>query len=180
MAPKDDDDSSPLAVTPDDSSSPLAVAPDDSSSLLAVAAPDDSDAPKLVPSSLLDSKASKIVGSSPLESMAIDFLPDSEVVPDSLPPGAFFAHIVSLFMKTANRGIMHTQHFWPCARCGLVHMDYMVFAMLYGFVEFACEVFMPDLDKVIKDGNNIMLDADVLKMLEENHKQEIATRKKDA
>jgi hypothetical protein len=85
MAPKDDDDSSPLAVTPDDSS-PLAVAPDDSSSLLAVAAPDDSDAPKLVPSSLLDSEASKIIGSTPSESMAIDFLPDSEVVPDLLPP----------------------------------------------------------------------------------------------
>jgi hypothetical protein len=59
-------------------------------------------------------------------------------------------------------------------------MDYMVFSMLYGFVEFDCEVFMPDLDKVIKDGNNIMLDADMLKMLEENRKQEIATRKKDA
>jgi hypothetical protein len=81
MAPKDDDDSSPLVVTPDDSSSPLAVAPYDSSSLLAVAAPDDSDAPKLVPSSLLDSEASKIIGSTPSESMAIDFLPDSEVVP---------------------------------------------------------------------------------------------------
>jgi hypothetical protein len=56
----------------------------------------------------------------------------------------------------------------------------MVFAMQYGFVEFDCEVFMPDLYKVIKDGNNITLDADVLKMLEENRKQEIARRKKDA
>jgi hypothetical protein len=120
MAPKDDDNSFLLAVTPDDSSSPLAVAPDDSSSLLAVAASDNSDAPKLVPSSLLDSEASKIVGSTPLESMVIDFLPDSEVVPDSLPPdsevvadslppGAFFAHIVSLFLKTSNLGIVHTR-----------------------------------------------------------------------
>jgi predicted RNA-binding Zn-ribbon protein involved in translation (DUF1610 family) len=81
-----------------------------------------------------------------LESMAIDFLldsevvpdslppdsevvpdslpPDSEVVADSLPPGAFFCPHCQLVHEDRQSWDRAHSRFWPCARCGLVHMDY--------------------------------------------------------
>jgi hypothetical protein len=44
---------------------------------------------------------------------------------------------------------------WPCSRCGLIHTEYRLGAMLHGLDEFNCELFIPDLDNVIMDGNTL-------------------------
>jgi len=59
-------------------------------------------------------------------------------------------------------------------------MEYMVLTMLYGFNEFDCEVFIPDLDKVVMHGNTIKFDVHVLKMLNEKCECEIAAGKEGA
>jgi hypothetical protein len=46
-------------------------------------------------------------------------------------------------------------------------MEYMVLVMFYGFREFVCEVFVPDLDNIVRDGDNIKLDKHVLNKLDE-------------
>jgi len=87
------------------------------------------------------------------ESESIEIVPDSvapesEHAPDSLPPGAFVCGRCGLVHE--NREAWDRAHsvFWPCSRCGLVHFEWMLLAMFYGFKEFDCKVFMPDLDKV--------------------------------
>nr|XP_034572900.1 uncharacterized protein LOC117837393 [Setaria viridis] len=84
--------------------------------------------------------------------------PDSEMVPDSLPPSAFI-----------------------CSRCGLVHVEYRLGAMIYtGLDEFDCNLFIPDLDNVVMDGDTIVLPAHELKMLDEKRECELAAGKDDA
>ncbi|RLM54775.1 hypothetical protein C2845_PM10G13290 [Panicum miliaceum] len=55
---------------------------------------------------------------------------------------------------------------WPCSRCGLVHAEYRLGAMLHGLDEFDCELFIPDLDNIVMDGNTLVLSPHVLKMLQ--------------
>lgn len=93
--------------------------------------------------------------------------PDSEMVPDSLPPGSFVCarcHLIHADREAWNRA--HSK-FWPCSRCGLVHEEYRISAMVYGLDEFDCSVFIPDLDELEMDGKTIVLPARVLKMLDE-------------
>lgn len=87
--------------------------------------------------------------------------PDSEMVPDSLPPGAFLCarcHLVHEDRQAWNRA--HSS-LWPCSRCGLVHAEYIIGAMIYGLDEFNCELFIPDLDNVVMHGNSIELPTHV-------------------
>jgi hypothetical protein len=58
----------------------------------------------------------------------------------------------------------HSQ-LWPCSRCGLVHAEYRLGAMLHGLDEFDYELFIPDLNNVVIDGNTLVLPPHVLKML---------------
>ena len=71
-------------------------------------------------------EAEKVISSASLE-----LTPDSmEMVPDSLPPGAFVCgrcHLVHKDYEAWNRA--HSR-FYPCPRCGLVHADYLIDAML--------------------------------------------------
>ena len=67
-------------------------------------------------------------------------LPDSvtTAVPDSLPPGAFICgrcHLVHEDREAWNRA--HSL-LWPCARCGLVHLDYWMSSTIRSIDEFDC------------------------------------------
>jgi len=72
----------------------------------------------------------------------VDIVPDSvEMVPEYLPPGAFVCgrcHLVHEDREAWNRA--HSR-FYPCPRCGLVHADYSIDAML-GHINVDCELFM--------------------------------------
>ena len=65
-----------------------------------------------------------------VSSVSLELAPDSmEMVPDSLPPGAFVCgrcHLVHEDREAWNRA--HSW-FYPCPRCGLVHADYLIDAM---------------------------------------------------
>ncbi|XP_066311640.1 uncharacterized protein [Miscanthus floridulus] len=85
--------------------------------------------------------------------------PESEeiVAPNSLPSGAFI-----------------------CRRCQALSMlslrisstaDYLIFAVIHGFYEFECEFFIPDVDNIVFDGDQIVLPLDVLKTVEEEAKE---------
>ena len=55
---------------------------------------------------------------------------DSEMVSDSLTSGAFVCgscHLVHEDREAWNRA--HSR-FWPCSRCGLVHADYLIDAIV--------------------------------------------------
>jgi hypothetical protein len=94
--------------------------------------------------------------------------PDSEVVPDSLPPDSMdvhaqevapesqkvFArcHLVHEDRQAWNR--VHSQY-CPCSRCNLVHEHYRLGAMIYGLDEFDCFLFIPELDELDMDGRSI-------------------------
>lgn len=109
-----------------------------------------------------------------------ELAPESEMVPDSLLPGAFVCGHCHLVHEDRQAWDRAHSRFWPCSRCGLVHMEYMLGAMLYGLDEFDCKVFIPDLNNVVMHGNSIELPAHVLKMLDEKHKCELAAEKDDA
>jgi len=71
-----------------------------------------------------------------------ELAPDSEMVLDSLPPGSFLCarcHLVHEDRQAWNRA--HSR-FWPCSRCGLVHAEYIIRAMLHGLDEFDCKLFI--------------------------------------
>ncbi|PUZ52556.1 hypothetical protein GQ55_6G280200 [Panicum hallii var. hallii] len=107
-----------------------------------------------------------------------ELAPDSEtMVPDSLPPGSFLCalcHLVHEVRQAWNRA--HSRR-WPCSRCGLVHAEYRLGAMIYGLDEFDCELLIPDLDNVVTHGNTVMLPAHVLKMLDKKRERELAAGK---
>ena len=99
--------------------------------------------------------------------------PESEeiVAPDSLPPGAFICRrcqVVHLNREAWDR--VHTGRY-PCSHCGLKHADYLIFAVIHGFYEFECEFFIPDVDNIVFDGDQIVLPPDVLKTVEEEAKE---------
>jgi hypothetical protein len=49
--------------------------------------------------------------------------------------------------------------------------------MRHGFIDFDCELFIPDLDNVVMDGNMLVLPPHVLKMIDEKRKLELAAKK---
>jgi hypothetical protein len=64
-----------------------------------------------------------------------------DMVPESLPPGAFVCgscHLVHEDREAWNR--VHSR-FYPCPRCGLIHADYSIDAML-GRIKLDCELFI--------------------------------------
>ena len=68
-----------------------------------------------------------------VSSKSLEFVPDS-MAPESehaLPPGAFLCarcHLIHENREAWNRA--HSR-FWPCSRCGLVHLEYMVLAQAH-------------------------------------------------
>jgi len=64
---------------------------------------------------------------------SLEFVPDS-MAPElehALPPGAFVCarcHVIHENREAWNRA--HSR-FWPCSRCGLVHLEYMVLAQAH-------------------------------------------------
>ena len=94
---------------------------------------------EMVPNSITSEslEAEKVVSPASLE-----LAPDSmEMVPDSLPPGAFVCgrcHLVHKDREAWNRA--HSR-FYPWPHYGLVHVDYLIDAML-GRSKLDCELFM--------------------------------------
>jgi ribosomal protein S27AE len=92
---------------------------------------------KMVLDSITSLEAEKVVPVASLE-----LAPESvEMVPDSLPPGAFVCgrcHLVHEDREAWNHA--HSR-FYPCPRCGLVHADYSIDAML-GRIKVDCELFI--------------------------------------
>jgi hypothetical protein len=82
-----------------------------------------------------------------------------ELAPDSITP--------ELHERHEDRQAWNRAHsrLWPCSRCGLVHTEYRLGAMLHGLDEFDCELFIPYLDNVVMDDNTLLLPPHVLKML---------------
>jgi len=89
-----------------------------------------------------------------VDSMAADsevFVPESEkvITPASLPPEAFICgrcQLVHLNREAWDR--VHTGKY-PCSRCGLKHDDYLIFAVVRGIDNFECEMFIPDVNKIV-------------------------------
>ena len=90
-----------------------------------------------------------------------------EMVPDSLPPGAFVCGRCGLVHEDRQAWDRAHSRSWPCSRCGLVHLEYMVLAMIYGQREFDCNLFIPNLDEHVMQGDRIMLPPHVIKKLDE-------------
>ena len=111
---------------------------------------------------------------------SVEMVPDSvEMVPDSLPPGAFLCpHCNQVHEDRESWNRVHSR-FWPCSRCGLVHYEYMVFAMIHGLDEFGCEVFIPDPNNIVMHGDSVVIPPHVLKMLDDKLERERSARKDD-
>ena len=59
-----------------------------------------------------------------------------------------------------------------CARCGLVHSDYDLFARIMDDLDkFDCETYIPDVEKLQMDGDTILVPEHVLKKLNELKKK---------
>jgi len=99
-----------------------------------------------------------------------DFVPDS-LLPESQPPPCVRCgtthdyndiEACRLARRLANR----------CARCGLVHSDYNLFARIMDDLDkFDCETYIPYVEKLQMDGNTILVPEHVLKKLEELKKK---------
>jgi len=126
---------------------------------------------ELVPDSMDAAKSSWLIPDS--------FTPESELIPDSLPPGAFVCARCHLIHEDRQAWDRTHSCWWPCSRCGLAHMEYMLLAMFYGFKEFDCQVFIPDLDNVVMHGDSVKFDPHVLKMLDVKQQRELAAGKDD-
>ena len=77
----------------------------------------------------------------PPDSITLELLDSMEVVPDSLPPGAFVCGRCGLVHEDREAWNRAHSRFYPCPRCGLVHADYLIDAML-GRSKVDCELFM--------------------------------------
>ena len=55
-------------------------------------------------------------------------------------------------------------------------MDYRLVAWTYGFDEFDCELFIPDVDNLVMNGNALVLPPQGLKMLDEKHERDGSQR----
>jgi hypothetical protein len=82
-----------------------------------------------------------------------------ELAPDSITPELHERHEERQAWNHAHSRL------WPCSRCGLVHAEYRLGAILHGLDEFDCELFIPNLNNVVMDGNTLVLPPHVLKML---------------
>ena len=81
--------------------------------------------------------APELVAPESEELLTPDSLPTT-AVPDSLPPGAFICgrcHLLHEDREAWNRA--HSL-LWPCARCGLVHLDYWMSSTIRSIDEFDC------------------------------------------
>jgi len=77
----------------------------------------------------------------PPDSITPELLDSMEVVPDSLPPGAFVCGRCGLVHEDREAWNRAHSRFYPCPSCGLVHADYSIDAML-GHINVDCELFM--------------------------------------
>lgn len=131
------------------------------------------DSESLVPAPLSES----------IEVVLDSIVPESEPAPDSLL--ALLSESLEVVPDSGlheNREAWNRAHsvFWPCSRYGLVHLEYMLLAMFYGFNEFDCKDFIPDLDKVERHGDSVVFDAQVLQMLRDTtEERELAASRKD-
>jgi len=99
-----------------------------------------------------------------------DFVPDS-LLPESQPRPCVHCgtthnyndvEAYHLARRLANR----------CARCGLVHSDYGLFAKIMDDLDkFDCETYIPDVEKLQMDGDTILVPEHVLKKLNELKKK---------
>ncbi|CAN6213478.1 unnamed protein product [Urochloa humidicola] len=169
-----------------DSSSPLVMASLSPESMVAAPKDGDSEATKDGDSSPLDSEM--VMDSVPPEmeltpaSSGMKLSPASSemvVAPESLPPGAFLCNRCGLIHEDRQSWNRAHSLRWPCSRCGLIHRDYDLSATIYGLDKFDCEIFIPDVDNVVMDGETIILPAHVLKLLDEKCERDQAAAKED-
>ena len=76
-----------------------------------------------------------------------------EVVPDSLPPGAFVCGRCGLVHEDREAWNRAHSRFHPCPSCGLVHADYSISAML-GRIKVDCEIFMEQYKGLLSNDAN--------------------------
>jgi hypothetical protein len=82
-----------------------------------------------------------------------------ELAPDSITPELHEHHEDRQAWNHAHSRL------WPRSRCSLIHVEYRLGTMLHGLDEFDCELFIPDLDNIVMDGNTLVLPSHVHKML---------------
>ena len=110
---------------------------------------------------------------------SIDVLPDSvEAVPDSVEmvsdsiesmcPRCGTFHAGGVFGEACFQARHRAR---TCARCGLLHEDYDLAArILHDLDKFDCQIYIPDVDKLVMNGNNIMVPDHIMKTLDDQLK----------
>jgi len=123
----------------------------------------DSAGEEMVPDSVVD-----MVPSSAVKEMA----PDSVVV---LCPRCSTYHAGGVFGEECYEARRNARR---CARCGLLHEDYDISSqLLHGQDRFDCEIFIPNVDELVLQGNTIILPDHVKKRLQEDLDKRHATKK---
>ena len=110
---------------------------------------------------------------------SVEVLPDSvEMVPDSVEmvsdsiesmcPRCGTFHAGGVFGEACFQARRRAR---TCARCGLLHEDYDLAArILHDLDKFDCQIYIPDVDKLVMNGNNIMVPDHIIKTLDDQLK----------
>ena len=110
---------------------------------------------------------------------SVEVLPDSvETVPDSVEmvsdsiesmcPRCGTFHAGGVFGEACFQARRRAR---TCARCGLLHEDYDLAArILHDLDKFDCQIYIPDVDKLVMNGNNIMVPDHIMKTLDDQLK----------
>jgi len=103
---------------------------------------------------------------------SVEVLPDSvEMVPDSIEsmcPRCGTFHAGGVFGEACFQARRRARTY---ARCGLLHEDYDLAArILHDLDKFDCQIYIPDVDKLVMNGNNIMVPDHIMKTLDDQLK----------
>ena len=152
-------DSDPLLSVVQDSQEPneVIVLPDSQEVTADGVVPDSQEPDEVVPESQMPPDS--------ITPELLELAPDSmEVVPESLPLGAFLCsrcHLVHEDREAWNRA--HSR-FYPCPRCGLVHADYIIDAMV-GLVKLDCELFIQHYKDLLPRKDNAKASISITKIV---------------
>ena len=103
---------------------------------------------------------------------SVEMVPDSvEMVSDSIEsmcPRCGTLHAGGVFGEACFQARRRAR---TCARCGLLHEDYDLAArILHDLDKFDCQIYIPDVDKLVMNGNNIMVPDHIMKTLDDQLK----------
>jgi len=105
---------------------------------------------------------------------SVEDAPDDDVVVHCPRCGTF--HAGGVFGEACFQARRNARR---CARCGLLHEDYDLPVRFFHLMDkFDCEFYIPDVDKLVMDGDRIYVTDEVRKKLEEHIKKQQAKTSK--